>query len=131
MTGAVRRLAGSSLGHMAGAFLAMGGWALFANRDHGLSRMLTAGAVQGMLSALITLFLKSMIERLARNLEGAAALFAPPAVAIAVSATLLLVVHLLARTPELAGTIALPLLVSTGYAALYSYSLYRKEQRTP
>jgi len=131
MTGAIRRLAGSSLGHMAVAFLAMGGWPLFANRDHGLPRMLTAGVVQGMLSALITLFLKSTIEWLARRFMGPTALWAPPAIAIALSATLLLAVHILAGTPEVAGTVALPLLVSTSYAALYNYSLNRKEQRVP
>ena len=131
MTGAIRRLAGSGLGHMAIAFLAMGGWALFANRDHSLPRMLAAGVVQGMLSALITLFLKSTIERLARRFKGSAALWVPPAIAIALSATLLLTVHMLAGTPEVADTVALPLLVSTSYAALYNYSLYRKEQRAP
>ena len=131
MSGPIRRLAGSSLGHMAVAFLAMGGWALFANRDHSLPRMLTAGVVQGMLSALITLFLKSTIEWLARRFMGPTALWAPPAIAIALSATLLLAVHILAGTPEVAGTVALPLLVSTSYAALYNYSLNRKEQRVP
>ena len=44
------------------AFIAMGSWATFANLAHPMPRPLIAGVVQGTLSALITLFLKRMIE---------------------------------------------------------------------
>ncbi|MDF1634143.1 hypothetical protein [Mycoplana sp. MJR14] len=128
---AIRRMAGRTSFHMAVAFLAMGGWALLANRGHSPARMLAAAAVQGTLSALLTLFLKSAVERLARRFRGASALWAPPAIAIACSAMLLVAIHALAGTPEIAGTVALPLLVSSSYAALYNLALYRKEQHAP
>lgn len=126
---ALRRLAGRTSVHMAVAFLAMGGWALLANRHHGAVRVLTSAAVQGTLSALLTLFLKSAVERLAGRFRGAVALWAPPAIAIACSAMLLVAIHALAGTPEVAATVALPLLVSSSYAVLYNLTLYRKEQR--
>ncbi|MBD9372455.1 hypothetical protein IB238_07460 [Rhizobium sp. ARZ01] len=127
----LRRLSSSSATHMVVAFLAMGGWAVFANRDHAMPRPLIAGVVQGALSALITLFLKSVIERLAALFDGTASLWAPPLIAIAASSTLLVLIHLLAGTPEIARTVALPLLVSSTYAAAYNYTLYLREHRTP
>lgn len=131
MTGRARRLTDSSAVHMAVAFFAMGGWAILANRNHALPRMLSAGVIQGTLSAMITLFLKSAVERLRLLFAGASRLWAPPFIALAVSATLLLTVHTIAGTPEVAHTVAVPLLVSSGYAALYSYALYRRENPAP
>ncbi|MCR6644022.1 MAG: hypothetical protein NVV62_05605 [Terricaulis sp.] len=49
----------STLAHVAFGFLAMGGWALFANREHPLEAMLLAGLVQGTISGLLTLGLKN------------------------------------------------------------------------
>lgn len=110
--------------HMAGAFLAMGGWAVFANRAHPMPDPLLAGLVQGTISAVITLFLKRMIEAVSRRLTGLAALLLPPLVAFSLSLGLLSLLHLLAGTPEIAATIAVPLIVSTSYAFLYSYALW-------
>jgi ABC-type cobalamin transport system permease subunit len=112
--------------HMAGAFLAMGGWAIFANRSHPMPDPLIAGILQGALSALITLFLKRMIEALSMRLSGSYALVLPPLGAAVVSFVLLVTLHSLAGTPEIAATIAIPLIVSTSYALLYSYSLWRR-----
>lgn len=117
--------------HMAVAFLAMGCWAVFANRAHPMPRPLVAGVVQGALSALITLVLKSAIEHLARCFRSSLALWAPPAIAVAGSATLLVAIHTLFGTPEIVRTIALPLIVSSTYAVTYNYLLYRREHRTP
>ena len=60
------RPAENSLVHMGIAFLAMGGWAAFANRAHPMPEPLVAGLVQGALSAAITLVLKRMVEALGR-----------------------------------------------------------------
>ncbi|WP_206050334.1 hypothetical protein [Oceaniglobus ichthyenteri] len=111
--------------HMAGAFLAMGGWAVFANRAHPMPEPVVAGVLQGTISAVITLFLKRMIETVAARLAGLSALIVPSLVAGSVSLVLLVVLHGLANTPEIAATIAVPLMVSTGYAFLYSLSLWR------
>ena len=62
MSLSIARLAKSSPVHMLGAFVLMGTWAAFANRHYALPAPIIAGLVQGMLSALITLVLKSVIE---------------------------------------------------------------------
>ena len=111
--------------HMAGAFVAMGGWAVFANRAYPLPEPLIAGVLQGTISAVITLFLKRMIETVSARTDGIPALILPPLLAAAVSLVLLLLLHRLAGTPEISATIAVPLIVSTSYAFAYSLALWR------
>lgn len=123
MSGLVARLRRSSAVHVAFAFVAMGSWALFANRAYPLPRMLLAGLVQGALSGCLTLFLKRVVERLSTAFSGPLRLVAPPVIALLGSATLLVTFHMLSGTPEILKTIAVPLLVSTSYAALYNYSI--------
>jgi hypothetical protein len=119
------RLANSTVLHVLFAFLAMGSWAVFANRGHPLGSRLVAGALQGTLSALITLFLKRSIEVLNARFTGMWRLSLPPAIAAAVSLTLLTTLHSLSGTPEILQTIAVPLTVATSYAAFYNYALTR------
>lgn len=116
----------SNAAHMAVAFLAMGGWAVLANSAHPPGQALLAGAVQGTVSAAITLVLKRMIEALARRLPGLAALVLPPVLAVLTSLVLLSVIHhRLAGTPELLRTIAVPLSVTALYSASYAFALWR------
>ena len=82
--------------HMAVGFLGMGAWAVFANRHHPLPQALLAGLVQGTMSAIITLFLKRMIEALSQRLPGLAGLILPPLLAVAASVGLLSLIHSLA-----------------------------------
>ncbi|MET0749378.1 MAG: hypothetical protein ABWY49_14430 [Rhizobium sp.] len=126
MTAALRRFASSAFVHLLVAFVAMGSWAFYANRNFPQPQPLVSGLVQGMLSALLTLFLKSAIDFLSRRFTGTTAYWAPPLIACLGSATLLVVVHMLGGTPKIARTIAIPLLVSTSYATLYNYSLIRR-----
>jgi hypothetical protein len=128
MSPPLARLMRSSVVHVGFAFLAMGSWAVFANRAHPMPAPLLAGLIQGMLSAGITLILKRGIEGLARRFSGLAALLAPPAIAGLVSASLLTAIHTLGGTPEIARTIAVPLTVATSYAALYNFSLWRSRK---
>ena len=123
MKSRVRALAGSSIVHVLFAFLAMGGWAVFANRLHPMPRPLVAGVVQGILSACLTLFLKSVVEALSKRFCGFTALWAPPLIACLGSTGILVTIHALSGTPEILKTIAVPLLVSTSYAAIYNYSI--------
>lgn len=118
-------LARSSIGHVALAFLAMGSWAAFVNRAHQMPQPLVAGVVQGLISGLITLFLKRMIETLSARVAGPGGLIVPPMVAVATSLLILTTVHRFAGTPEIRATIALPLTVTAIYAALYSFALWR------
>lgn len=125
MSGPLARLMRSSIVHVGFAFLAMGGWAAFANRAHPMPAPLHAGLLQGAISATITLVLKRAIEYLASRFSGLLALLAPPVIAGLVSASLLTLLHTIGGTPEVAKTIAVPLTVATSYAALYNYSLWR------
>ena len=109
--------------HLAVAFVAMGCWALFANRAHPWPAMLTAGLVQGCISAGITFGLKRLVEVLVRHLRGAMAGIVPPLACAAASVGVLSVIHGLAGTPELLATIAVPVAVSTTYAMLYTRAL--------
>ncbi|MDZ7600229.1 MAG: hypothetical protein U1A06_02500 [Hoeflea sp.] len=129
MTGRFSALAGSSVVHLLFAFVAMGSWAVFANRVHPMPQPVVAGAVQGSLSALITLFLKSGIDLLSKRISGSATYWAPPLIVLIASVSLLAGFHWLSGTPEIASTIAVPLAVSTSYAALYNFSLARKRRQ--
>ena len=115
----------NSFVHMAVAFLAMGGWAAFANRAHPMPGPLIAGVVQGALSAAITLVLKRMVEALGRRFAGVAALILPPVIAVALSLAILGSIHAIAGTPELVATIALPAGVTAVYSTLYALALWR------
>ena len=117
----------STAAHVVFAFLAMGAWAAFANRDHGTGAMLLAFGVQGALSGLITLVLKRWLER---AYEGHFARFPDwprkllgPVISCLTIAGLLFLGHSLAGTPEVLGTIAVPWSVSTLYAFVYTATL--------
>lgn len=118
-------MATSTLAHVGFAFFAMGGWALFANRDHPLSAALLAAFVQGTISALLTLCLKKFLEWFAAKLSGPAALLLPPLITAGSILTILVTAHTLAGTPEIFATIAVPFTVSTTYAILYNLRLWR------
>lgn len=126
MRAQVRAIGSSSIVHVLFAFLAMGGWALFANRAYQMPRPLISGVVQGSVSACLTLFLKSAIEFLSRRFSGIAAYWAPPLIACVASTAVLVAIHAASETPEILKTIAVPLLVSTSYAAIYNYSIAGK-----
>jgi hypothetical protein len=87
---------------------------------------LYSGLLQGAVSACLTLFLKSVIDALSKRFKGVTRFWAPPLIACLGSASLLTALHALIGTPEIAKTIAVPLLVSTSYAAIYNYSIFRK-----
>lgn len=130
MSGLPTAIGRSGLVHVTGAFVLMGGWAVFANSHHPMPSPLIAGAVQGALSGLITLGLKRLVEAVARRAGGLAGLVMPPLAAFVISAVLLVLLHGASGTPEIVATIAVPLTVSTGYAALYSWSLWQEGRRT-
>ena len=118
--------AGNTLFHVAFAFFAMGGWAAFANRDHSVAEILTAGLVQGAISALLTLCLKKFLEWFAARLRGWPALVVPPLITASTILTILWSAHSFAGTPEILATIAVPFTVSTTYAILYTLRLWRQ-----
>jgi uncharacterized protein GlcG (DUF336 family) len=121
------KLARASAVHVGFAFVAMGGWALFANRTHGAAAIAPALA-QGTLSGAITFGLKRVLEALAARLGGPAAYVAPPLITATVILAVLVGVHLAIHTPEIAATIAVPWSVSTLYAFIYTAVLVRERR---
>jgi hypothetical protein len=119
-------LARSSVVHVAFAFLAMGAWAVFANRLAGLSHALIAGLVQGTLSGGITLALKRFLEAASARLTGVRAVIVPPTISCAVILVLLLGAHILAGTRNVLATISLPYAVSSTYAWVYTWAVTRR-----
>ena len=130
MTPALASIARNGAVHVLFAFTVMGSWAVFANQAYPMPTPLAAGMVQGTISAVITFFLKTTIERLAVRFAGLTALLAPPLIACSVSLCALVVIHQLSGTPELLKTIAFPFLVAASYAALYSISLWRTQRHS-
>lgn len=122
-SGVISQAARSTAAHTAFAFLAMGAWAAFANRTHGVTPAITAFLVQGALSALITLGLKRWLEYARRRLRGFTGKWAPPLISCLAIGGVLSGVHLIAGTPAVIATIALPWTVSTLYALIYAASL--------
>ncbi len=127
---ALRRLAGRSAVHVAGAVVVMGGWAAFANRAHGAAAMLTAAVVQAAASAAVTYTLKTSLEAMARRLDGVAAFVVPPSVSCAVVLLVLVTAHRLAGTRALWSTIAIPYAASSTYAWVYA-ALVASRRRAP
>ena len=115
----------STVGHVAFAVLAMGGWAAFANRGHGGQAMLIAFAAQGAMSGLITLLIKRWLEWAHARLAGPAARVLPPLASCLTVAGVLIGVHTAVGTPEVLTTVAVPWTVSTLYAFTYALSLER------
>lgn len=121
----MQRILKSSLVHVVFGFLLMGGWALFANRAHGLAAAWLPALVQGTISGALTGGLKATLERLDGRLGGLWAYVLPPAATAGSILVLLTVVHTLIGTPEVAATIAFPWSVSTLYAIIYNAGLVR------
>ena len=115
--------------HVAFAFLAMGGWAVFANRLHGAERALLAGLVQGTLSGLLTLGLKRFLEAAVGRLSDLWAAILPPVLSCAGVLAILLTAHRLAGTPNVWATISVPYAVSSSYAWIYSLMLVLARRR--
>jgi hypothetical protein len=129
MSSALAGLARSGAVHGTVAFLAMGAWAAFANREHGVGAMSLAGVVQGAISCVITLILKRSLEAMFARLGGPVAVLVPPLVTMAVVLATLLTIHRLAGTPEIWATIAVPYTVSSAYAWIYTATLARTARR--
>ncbi|HRD47505.1 hypothetical protein [Brevundimonas sp. UBA2416] len=125
----MERVLKSSVVHVAFGFVMMGGWALFANRDHGLAGAWLPALVQGTISGVLTGILKKTLERLDGTLSGVLAFIAPPLLTATSILALLTLAHTLIGTPEIVATIAVPWSVSTLYAIVYNAGLVRARRR--
>ena len=122
---AERSLFRSSAAHMAFGFLLMGGWALFANRAHGLEASWLPALAQGTVSALLTGVIKKAIEWMDGRIGGPLAYIVPPLVTASSILATLFAMHSAIGTPEIAATIAFPWSISTLYAVIYNAGLVR------
>ncbi|SDY36362.1 hypothetical protein SAMN05444004_101245 [Jannaschia faecimaris] len=114
----IRTLARQTWLHVAAGAALMGGWAAFANRGHPTSEMVQAAVVQGLMSGLLTAVLKIVADHLLRILPHWTL---AAGIALLISGTMLVKVHLMAGTPELGATVVVPLLVSGSYVFLYCF----------
>jgi 1-acyl-sn-glycerol-3-phosphate acyltransferase len=104
----------------------LGGWAAFVNRHAPFAGAAAATLTQAALSGAITTGLKQSLERLSARLTGRSAFVVPPSLTCVATLALLIGAHTLAGTPDLWRTIALPWVVSSTYAWLYSLDLRRR-----
>ena len=113
-----------------GAFFLYGGWAVFANSQHGLRRGLLSGFAQGLMSLLSTALLTTGIERLFLWLEPGRGRFwmagLGPCWAVC---SLMSLVHWLLGTPEVLKTIMPSVVVGTLFAISYTLGLTRLERQ--
>ena len=123
----IRKLAQNAGVHVLIGFLAMGGWAIYANGAHPLPAPLLAGLVQGALSGAITYVLKRTLDRLRGRLARRLGWWLPPLIALFLSFCLLIGTHWLAGTPEILPTISVPFSVASLYAIAYNFMMWRSE----
>ena len=125
----IKKIASLSISHVAFSFLAMGGWAFFANRNHPMPAPIFAGLLQGALSGSITYLMKKALDSLSHYFgvqkKRILRLIAPPIIVCSISSSSLAISHALAGTPELVSTIIVPSSIALLYASIYSYSLWR------
>jgi hypothetical protein len=108
------------------AFLTWGGWAWCVNAGDGEgSRLLTAFA-QGVSSFVITLVIVALVTRLYHYFQHPMArLWMSAIVTVTLTATLLVVVHLLVGTEQLLFTILPPSAVAFLFCLLTTFKLHR------
>ena len=125
----IRRLAQHPAVHVGVGFLAMGGWAFYANSAHPWPKPMLAGLVQGALSGAITYALKRALDALRGRVAQGQGWWLPPLVALGCSLCLLVSAHWLAATPEILRTISVPYAVASTYAVTYNFLMWRSETR--
>ena len=127
MSHLIRPILTSGISHVLFAFFAMGAWAYYVNSGHGSTAAFLAAMTQGSASALITALMKRSLEALFTLLRASPLRRILPWIATtALAASGLVLYHLATWTPNLLGTIAVPLFVSTSYAIAYTQLLARR-----
>jgi hypothetical protein len=109
------------------AFFIFGGWAVFANMQHGLHQKLSAGLTQGLLSLVSTAILTSAMEMVFGRLSPGATRFMMTGVGpITTTLLLMAVAHLLTGTPEILATMLPSIVVGYAYSLSYAAGLTRR-----
>lgn len=116
----------------AAAFVLWGGWALYVNSNDSFSAGVQAGVTQGAASFVITLLMVRCVQYWAQRFEHPLKQLLLPAV-LTVSATGsgLVLIHWLAKTPNIATTIAPALTVAFAFCVATSMKLQNNSSETP
>ena len=119
-----------------GAFALWGGWAYYVNQRASFHEGLVAGLAQGASSLVFTIFMIRLVgwfsARVERRAQSRAVMIILPALlTISLTGSILTMVHLLARTPNLLATIAPVIMVSLAYALLTSYKFDLPRRMAP
>ena len=111
-------------------FAAYGGWAYFANMEHGVAVAMRAGLVQGTYSLVLTFFMTLFTEFAFVKIYGLpfAKVLTTAAIAIVLSSTAYFI-HLFVGTPEIIMTILPGALIGTTYTFMYIVGLERSMTR--
>lgn len=110
------------------AFILWGTWAYFVNEGSSIEEGLKAAWVQGGASFIITLLMVHTVTWLHERLpSGKLQAWLPSAITISCTGSALIVMHLLAGTPQILPTIAPALLVGGLFCLFTSHTLRKME----
>lgn len=107
-----------------GAFLAWGAWAFWVNHVPDIRHGYISGITQGCTSFVVTLLMVEAVRQIALRVPQACKLWLPPLLTASVNGAVLLLVHALAKTPNILATIAAPWAVAFVFCSFTSYKIY-------
>ncbi len=113
------------------AFFLWGGWALYANWQHGFQSSMTSAVAQGILSFCITNFMAICMEFLFAKSEKPMLQFCYAVFGTcALQLSMLIGVHVIVKTPELVTTVLPAAIVAFSYSIFYTINLMRAQAST-
>lgn len=106
------------------AFLMWGVWAYYVNNPNGVSIGVKSGLIQGTASALITLIMVRIVAHIHHALpQNRVLLFVPALLTVSITGSCIVVLHWLAHTPDIVGTVVPPLGVAFMFCVFTTYKL--------
>lgn len=115
-----------------GAFIAYGGWAVYANYRHGLATSLVSALTQGIISFLVTAFMTLILEAIFyRFAAGALRIVVTAVGAQAAVALVTFTIHYVVGTPEIIVTMTPSFIVSSIYCVVYTTGMHIRDRRRP
>ena len=130
MNGSARGAALRSAGAGLAGFVAYGGWAFWANLEHGDAVAMRAGLLQGSYSFALTfastLLMEGLYAFFVRRGDALRARLATVAVTAVILLAVPVALHMLAGTPEIAMTVAPGFAIGMVYTWIYVAALTRR-----
>ena len=111
------------------AFLLWGGWALYANSDHGRMAAISSSVVQGFFSFGMTFVMVYAVSWVYHRIpEGMLQMCVPSVVVCGCTGSVLYMVHHYFGTPEIIKTILPPLIVGFGFCLFTTYKVRKSKE---